>query len=251
MPHKPLTPGFPMHPFPTTAALYAFLSTNHLTLPGLYVKLAKKSSLIPSVTLAEATEVALCFGWIDGGGGGGIDDKWWLARYTPRRSKSIWSKKNVDTVERLIREGKMAPAGMEVVEAAKKDGRWDRAYAGPATIKVPGDLKAAFEKNHKAGEFFGGLNSTQRYSVLWRIETASVKMRVKKIEGLVQMLAEGTVPSAPGATKKKVGGDTDISKVTKAEGPTKTALTDKKEGKASAAKAVERPVRRSGLRARP
>ena len=242
-----------MHAFPTAAALSAFMSSNHLTLPGFYLKLAKKSSLIPSVTLAEATEIALCFGWIDGGGGGSIDDKWWTNRYTPRRSKSIWSKKNVDTVGRLIQEGRMTPAGMDVVEAAKKDGRWDRAYAGPATIQVPDDMQAAFKKNKKAGEYFATLKSAQRYSVLWRIETSSLNTRAKKIEGFVEMLAEGRLPPSITGTKKKAGDDPTAGKIVKKKANTKTATTKQEKGKIEAPprKAVERPVRRNGLRARP
>lgn len=136
------TPDLPTHAFPTAAAFDTFLEREHASAPGIYLKFAKKASSIPSITWAEAVEVALCYGWIDGRANA-LDDKWWTVRYTPRRARSIWSQKNVGTVARLIEDGRMRPAGLAAVEAAKADGRWDRAYAGPANVTTPDDFTIA------------------------------------------------------------------------------------------------------------
>lgn len=187
--------GLPVIPFASRSDFETFLNKNH-TSPGLHLKFAKKASGIPSITAAEAVETALCYGWIDGRANS-LDEKYWLVRYTPRRAKSIWSQRNVETVTRLIEDGKMHEAGLKVVEEAKKDGRWDRAYAGPATILVPEDLTQQLEATPSAMAFFDSLNKSQRYSVLWRIEIASPKTRSKRIEALVQMLAMGNLPGVP------------------------------------------------------
>jgi hypothetical protein len=125
-------------------------------------------------------------------------------RFTPRRPKSIWSQKNVNTISKLLEAGRMRPAGIAAVDAAKSDGRWDRAYAGPATVSIPPDLTAVLARNPAAAAFFDGLNKTDRYAVLWRIETApSSQNRAKRIEALVKMLAEG---KRPGASAKETAG---------------------------------------------
>src|SRR4051812_23416625 len=143
------------------------------------------------MTAAEAVEVALCHGWIDGRGNR-VDDDWFTVRYTPRRARSVWSQKNVETVGRLVDAGRMRPAGLAAVEAARADGRWDRAYAGSATITVPEDLAAALAAEPAAAAFFAGLDKTNRYAVLWRVHTAaSPATRAKRIAALVPMLAEG------------------------------------------------------------
>ncbi|OKP13064.1 hypothetical protein PENSUB_1164 [Penicillium subrubescens] len=221
-PPKPPPSDLPIHPFPTPQALETFLETNHTTLPGFYLKLAKKSSGIPSITAPDAVETALCFGWIDGRANT-LDENYWLVRYTPRRAKSIWSQKNVDTVTRLIGEGRMRPAGLAAVDAAKEDGRWERAYKGPAAMGVAEDFREALEGCERAKEFFGGLNKRERYAVLWRVETASVKARKGRIEGLVRMLAEGKIPG----DKASSGGQ-----VVVAEGKRKSKVDDDGDGEA-------------------
>src|SRR4051794_21379800 len=136
-------------------------------------------------------ESLLCFGWIDGRANR-LDDHHFTTRVTPRRPKSVWSKKNVDWVARLVEAGRMRPAGLAAVEAAKADGRWDRAYAGPATITVPDDPAAALDAEPAARSFFDQLDSPNRYAVLWRVHTAaSAQTRARRIATLVQMLAEG------------------------------------------------------------
>ena len=236
---------FPFHSFTTAADFEAFLSTNHLTLPGFRLKLAKKASGIASITLAEATEVVLCFGWIDGGGPGRIDEDWWATTYRPRKAKSIWSQKNVNTVGRLTEEGKMRPAGIAAVEAAKADGRWDRAYAGPATITVADDFAAALAKDEKAGVFFAGLNKSDRYAVLWRVETASVTARENRIATLVEMLAEERVPGRNVVKKGKGGKST-----AKAKGGVRKATPKSKASAGVQKEYVGEMPRRAGLRER-
>ncbi|WP_138732389.1 YdeI/OmpD-associated family protein [Modestobacter excelsi] len=183
--------AFETRAFPSAADFDAWLAAEHDRAPGLFVKIAKKSAGIPSLTAAEAVEVALCHGWIDGRGNR-VDDDWFTVRYTPRRAKSVWSQKNVETVARLVADGRMRPAGLAAVEAAQADGRWDRAYAGSATITVPDDLAAALAAEPAAESFFAGLDKTNRYAVLWRVHTAATpQTRAKRIAACVQMLAEG------------------------------------------------------------
>jgi uncharacterized protein YdeI (YjbR/CyaY-like superfamily) len=181
----------PVLPFADQAALEAWLEAEHTTAPGLYVKIAKKGAGVPSVNWEQMVEVLVCFGWIDGRSNR-LDDRFYLQRVTPRRAKSVWSMKNVTTVERLIAEGRMRPAGLAAVEAAKADGRWDRAYAGPATITVPDDLQEALAAVPAAYQQFEALDGQNRYAVLWRVHTAaSPATRAKRIATLVKMLAEG------------------------------------------------------------
>jgi uncharacterized protein YdeI (YjbR/CyaY-like superfamily) len=182
---------FEVRAFASAADFDAWLAVEHDRAPGLFLRIAKKSSGIPSITAAEAIEVALCHGWIDGRANR-VDDDWFTVRYTPRRPRSVWSKKNVDTVARLIADGRMRPAGMAAVEAARADGRWERAYAGPATMTVPDDLAAALAAEPAAAAAFAELDRTNRYAVLWRVETASTpQTRARRIAACVQMLAKG------------------------------------------------------------
>ncbi len=181
----------PVLAFPDQAALEAWLEAEHLTSPGLYVKLAKKGAGVPSINWEQLVEVLLCFGWIDGRANR-LDDRFYLQRITPRRPRSVWSQKNVATVERLIAQGRMRPAGLAAVEAAKADGRWERAYAGPATITMPDDLAAALDAEPAARAAYDALDGTNRYAVLWRVHTAGTPAtRARRIAAAVQMLAEG------------------------------------------------------------
>ena len=184
----------PVLAFPDQAALEEWLAAEHATAPGLYVRLAKKGSGVPSVTYAELVESALCFGWIDGRSQR-LDETSYLQRITPRRPRSVWSQKNVAAVEALSAAGRMRPAGLAAVEAAQADGRWDRAYAGPATITVPDDLAAALAAEPAAQQAFDGLDGRNRYAVLHRVATAATpQTRARRIAALVTMLAEGRRP---------------------------------------------------------
>jgi uncharacterized protein YdeI (YjbR/CyaY-like superfamily) len=189
-----LPTDLPVLAFPDQAALEEWLDAEHATAPGLYVRLAKKGSGVPSVTYAELVESALCFGWIDGRSQR-LDETSYLQRITPRRPRSVWSQKNVAAVETLIAAGRMRPAGLAAVEAAQADGRWDRAYAGPATITVPDDLAAALAAQPAAQQVFDGLDGRNRYAVLHRVATAATpQTRARRVAALVTMLAEGRRP---------------------------------------------------------
>jgi uncharacterized protein YdeI (YjbR/CyaY-like superfamily) len=186
-----LPTDLPVLAFADQAALEAWLEANHDTAPGLYVKLAKKGSGVPSINWEQMVEVLLCFGWIDGRANR-LDDRFYLQRITPRRPKSVWSAKNVATVERLIAEGRMRPAGLAAVEAAKADGRWERAYGGRQTITVPEDLAEALAAVPAAQKEFDALDGANRFAVLWRVHTANTApTRAKRIATLVEMLADG------------------------------------------------------------
>jgi uncharacterized protein YdeI (YjbR/CyaY-like superfamily) len=186
-----LPTDLPVLGFPDQAALEAWLETEAATAPGVYVKLAKKGAGVPSVTYAELVESCLCFGWIDGRSNR-LDDSFYLQRITPRRARSVWSQKNVDAVEALTEAGRMRPTGLAAVEAARADGRWERAYAGSATITVPDDLAAALAAEPAAQREFEVLDGANRYAVLWRVHTAGTSAtRAKRIATLVQMLADG------------------------------------------------------------
>jgi len=186
-----LPSDLPVLGFADQAELEEWLEREHASAPGLYVKLAKKGAGVPSVTYAELVESLLCFGWIDGRSNR-LDDLFYLQRITPRRARSVWSQKNVEAVEALIRAGRMRPAGLAAAEAARADGRWERAYAGAATITVPDELAAALAAQPAAQQAFDGLDGTNRYAVLWRVHTAATPAtRAKRIAALVEMLADG------------------------------------------------------------
>ena len=177
--------------FKSARAFEAWLKKHHASSDGLWLKIAKRGADEPSVTYAEAVEIALCWGWIDGQKKG-LDEQHFLQRFTPRRARSVWSKINVDKAAALIEAGRMQPPGYAQIEAAKADGRWARAYDGARTSAVPEDLSAALEAEPKAKAFFATLNAANRYAVLWRIQTAvRPETRARRIAQLVEMLARG------------------------------------------------------------
>jgi uncharacterized protein YdeI (YjbR/CyaY-like superfamily) len=180
----------PVRHFRNAAAWEKWLSSHNQD-RGLWLKIAKKASGIASVSYAEALDVALCHGWIDGQKRS-FDEKFFLQRFTPRRPKSLWSKINIGHVERLVAAGRMQAGGLREVEAAKADGRWQAAYAGAVGMTVPEELEAALAKNRKARAFFDKLDRTNRYAVCWRVQTAKKpETRAARIEKLVAMLAKG------------------------------------------------------------
>jgi uncharacterized protein YdeI (YjbR/CyaY-like superfamily) len=169
----------------------AWLDKNHSQTDGVWLKFAKKTSGIKTVNYAEALEEALCYGWIDSQAKS-LDDKYYLQKFSPRRSRSIWSKINVGKVEKLIAEGKMQPAGLAQIEAAKADGRWQAAYSSPADITEPPEFLAALNKNKKAKEFYANLSKSNRYAILWRLHNAKrPATRARNIEKFIAMLAAG------------------------------------------------------------
>jgi uncharacterized protein YdeI (YjbR/CyaY-like superfamily) len=179
--------------FKSAKAFESWLKKHHATSDGLWLQIAKKGAAQPSVTYAQAVEIALCWGWIDGQKKS-LDDQHYLQRFTPRRARSIWSKINVDKVAALVESGRMQPPGQAQVDAAKADGRWAKAYDGARTSVVPEDLQAALDAAPAAKAFFGTVNATNRYAVLWRVQTAvKPETRAKRIAQLVEMLARGEV----------------------------------------------------------
>jgi uncharacterized protein YdeI (YjbR/CyaY-like superfamily) len=158
---------------------------------GIWLQIAKKDSGIASVNYAQALEVALCHGWIDGQKRG-YDEKFFLQRFTPRRPRSLWSKINIDHAERLIAAGRMRSGGLREIEAAKADGRWEAAYHSFSNMEVPVELAAALKKNKQAQAFFDQLDKTNRYSFCWRVHTAKKpETRLARAEKFVEMLAKG------------------------------------------------------------
>jgi uncharacterized protein YdeI (YjbR/CyaY-like superfamily) len=166
----------------------AWLEQNHPLSAGVWLRLAKKAADLQSISYAEALDVALCYGWIDGQKNG-YDEESWLQKFTPRGAKSIWSKINRDKALALIESGQMQPAGLAAVESARQDGRWDAAYDSARTISVPDDFQAELEKNPPAQAFFATLNSTNRYAILFRIQTAKkAETRARRILEFIGML---------------------------------------------------------------
>jgi uncharacterized protein YdeI (YjbR/CyaY-like superfamily) len=165
-----------------------WLATEHATCAGVWLKLAKKGNPTPSVSYAEALDVALCYGWIDGQKRP-LDDNDWLQRFTPRKLRSKWSKINCAKVDQLIASGRMRPAGLREVEHAKADGRWEAAYAGQSSATVPEDLQRALDQDERAKAFFEQLDRGNRYAILYRVQEAKKpETRANRIAKFVEML---------------------------------------------------------------
>ena len=176
----------PVLPFATQQDWETWLGEHHAEAECIWLKFAKKGTGIPSISYAEAVESALCYGWIDGQKAS-FDEEYWLQRFTPRRSKSIWSKVNREAATALIAAGRMQPAGLRQVELAQADGRWERAYDRQSQSTVPADFQSELDKNPQAQAFFESLDRANRYAVLFRIHHA--KNRAASIEKYVAMLA--------------------------------------------------------------
>ena len=178
----------PVIAFKSMQAFDAWLTSQPSDCRGLWLKIAKKSSGIASISRDEAVDAALCHGWIDGQLDR-FDEAHWLIRFTPRQSTSKWSEKNRARVLELVALGQVRPAGLSEIERAKKDGRWDAAYARQSTAEVPDDLKLALSKNKKAKAFFETLDSKNRFSILYRIHEAKrPETRARRIAKYVAML---------------------------------------------------------------
>jgi uncharacterized protein YdeI (YjbR/CyaY-like superfamily) len=180
----------PIKHFRNAAAWEKWLAA-HPADKGLWLKIAKKDAGVASVTYAEALDVALCHGWIDGLKRA-CDERFFLQRFTPRRPKSLWSKINIGHAERLLAAGRMQPGGLREVEAAKADGRWQAAYDSATAMQVPEELAAALAKNRKAKAFFDKLDRTNRYAFCWRVQTAKKpETRAARVAKFVEMLGRG------------------------------------------------------------
>lgn len=169
----------------------AWLAKHHATSDGVWLRFERDAAKKRTLTYAQAVEVALTYGWIDGQSQR-IDEHGWKQRYTPRRARSKWSKINREKAEALIGAKKMKPAGLREVERAKADGRWDAAYDAPSKATIPPDLAKAFAKNKRAKAFFATLDSRNRFAILHRVQTAvKPETRAKRVATFVAMLAEG------------------------------------------------------------
>jgi uncharacterized protein YdeI (YjbR/CyaY-like superfamily) len=177
--------------FASRADWETWLAAQHAGSRGVWIKIAKKATGIPSITHAEALESALCYGWIDGQRVG-LDEAYFLQKFTPRRAKSGWSRVNREKALELIAAGRMRPAGQREVERAKADGRWDAAYEPQSAITVPDDLQRELDANPDAQAFFSTLDSRNRYAILYRLQTAKkAETRAARLQRFVAMLAQG------------------------------------------------------------
>jgi len=177
--------------FPTATAFRDWLAQNHASAKELWMRLYKKHTGVPSITYAEALDQALCFGWIDGLKKSG-DDQSWIQRFTPRGPRSQWSKVNTSHAERLIKTKQMTPAGLAAVKAAQADGRWEAAYDSARNAVPPADFLAALNHDKKAAAFFATLNQSNRYAILYRLQTAKrPETRARRMTQILGMLAKG------------------------------------------------------------
>jgi uncharacterized protein YdeI (YjbR/CyaY-like superfamily) len=177
--------------FADLSSFHEWLRTNHDREPEVWIKIHKKASGLPSITPVEAIDACLCWGWIDAIRKG-FDERSFLQRYTPRGKKSIWSQVNIENVERLTREGRMTEHGVAQVDAAKADGRWDRAYGRSKDMPLPDDLIAALEGEPGAKAFAEKLNQQNRFAIAFRLHNMKTEAgRTKKIAAFVEMLKRG------------------------------------------------------------
>lgn len=177
--------------FADEQGFYDWLAAHHDKADELWIKIHKVGSGLPSITPRQAIDAALCWGWIDAVRKG-LDDQSYLQRYTPRRPRSIWSKANVENVQRLIREGRMTEHGLRQVQAAQADGRWDRAYAAGRALSIPDDLQAAIDAEPQAKKMLEGLSAQNRFALAFRLHHMKTEAgRRKKIQAFVEMLKRG------------------------------------------------------------
>jgi len=177
--------------FPTQKEWAAWLAKNYTKKEGIWLRFYKKASGITSINHDLALDSALCYGWI-GGQAKPFDKDSWIQKFTPRRPKSLWSKRNIEHTERLIKTKKMRTPGLKEIERAKADGRWHVAYDSPSKATVPEDFLARLSKNKKALAFFNTLNKTNRYAIAWRLQTAvKPETREKRMVQILEMMKEG------------------------------------------------------------
>jgi uncharacterized protein YdeI (YjbR/CyaY-like superfamily) len=183
--------SYPVMEFKTSALFEKWLAKHHASAAGVWLKIAKAKSGIETVSQSEALDVVLCYGWIDGLRRA-FDEKYFLQKYTPRTQKSIWSVINKNKVAALIKAGRMQPAGLAAIDAAKKDGRWEKAYGSSTNMTVPADLQKALDKSKKAKAFFAKLSAQNRFAILFRIhQVKKAETRARKIETFIGMLERG------------------------------------------------------------
>jgi uncharacterized protein YdeI (YjbR/CyaY-like superfamily) len=180
-----------VHSFTSSKEWRKWLAEHHAQSNGVWLRFFKKDSGKKTFVYAEALEEALCYGWIDGQVNK-HDAESYIQKFTPRRARSTWSKRNTAIAERLVQEGKMETAGMQQVELAKADGRWQQAYDSPKNMKVPEDFLEQLSKNKKAKAFFDALNKANQYAIAWRLQTAKKpETREKRLKEILKMMREG------------------------------------------------------------
>lgn len=178
----------PVRLFSNQKAWATWLAKHHASSSGVWLRIAKKGGNVKSVSYAEALDVALCYGWIDGQKQT-FDESTYRQKFTPRGAKSIWSKINRAKAEQLVLGGKMQAAGLNAIERAKQDGRWEKAYESQRTARIPADLQAELDQHPQAQAFYATLNSVNRYAILFRIQTAKkAETRAQRIQKFIQML---------------------------------------------------------------
>lgn len=199
MPSKPLE----TLSFATRTAWHTWLSKHHATSPGIAMRIARRSTTTTSLTYADAVDVALAWGWIDGRKGRG-DATAWLQHFSPRGPRSKWSKINRDKASSLIASGAMQPSGLAAVERAKANGMWDAAYDAPRTSTLPDDFATALSRSPRAKTFFATIDARNRYAILYRIQTAKLPAtRARRIADFVAMLARHELLYEKGSTKAR------------------------------------------------
>jgi uncharacterized protein YdeI (YjbR/CyaY-like superfamily) len=189
----PSVPGepLPIKLFKSAAAWESWLTRYGASAAGVWLKLGKGPSAKETVSYQDALEAALCHGWIDGQKKA-LSESHWLQKFTPRGARSIWSRRNREKAGRLIEEGRMRPAGLQAIERARKNGRWDAAYEGQKSARPPRELLAALKKSPPARSFFASLDSRNRYAILFRVHNTRLPAtRRSLIEKFVQMLEKG------------------------------------------------------------
>jgi uncharacterized protein YdeI (YjbR/CyaY-like superfamily) len=187
----PSPDGRTIEQFADMPAFLMWLEANHSDHPGIWMKISKKGAEIPTLSYHDAVDAALAYGWIDSQKRS-LDSDYYLQAFTPRRPGSVWSKRNVERATAMIAAGTMRALGQVQVDAAKADGRWDRAYAGSPGSEPSPELLAALEKNPAAKEFYATLNAVNRYALYFRIQTAKrEETRTRRIASFVEMLARG------------------------------------------------------------
>jgi len=192
--------------FASAALFERWLEHEHARSRGIWLKLTKRGGAKASVSYAEAVEISLSFGWVDGRKKP-VDGRFWLQMFTPRRPRSPWSKLNRAKAERLAKEGRMRPAGRKAVELAKADGRWDAAYEPQSRSTVPPDLDRALRANPRARAFFATIASHNRYAILYRLhEAKKPETRARRIATYVAMLAEGKTLHPQSRSARRNGG---------------------------------------------
>ena len=177
--------------FKTATGFERWLAKNHDKVNGIWLRFFKKESGVKTITYKEALDEALCYGWIDGQANK-YDDTSWIQKFTPRRTKSMWSKRNTTYINRLAELGKMKPAGIAEVEKAKADGRWEKAYDSSSNMSFPDDFLKELSKKKKAKAFFESLNKANKYAIAWRLQTAKKpETKEKRMKIILEMLTKG------------------------------------------------------------